>query len=300
VLEQSFCDIEIIVLDDASTDDSLAVLQEFVTNERIHSSLNEKNSGSPFKQWRKGAELATGEYLWIAESDDWADVEFVTHLLAILENNTNVGLAYCQSLIVDENDQILGSRLAWTNDLDPKLWTNDFVFNGQSFCAKYMLSKNVIPNASAVLIRKSMWDQVGGVDDDMRLCGDWLLWIKILQESDIGYCSLPLNYYRIHFHTARNLVTKGLEDVEERYRIFQYLQENFSIPDKSKRKRLEELCLLWVDRILSANNLSIQERARLLQNTYQSMEKYDPHLGLRFGKYFALHPVYRLYRYLKG
>lgn len=68
ILAQTFSDYELILLDDASTDDSAQVLEQYRDNEHVtHLIVNEKNSGSPFVQWKRGMELARGKYIWIAK-----------------------------------------------------------------------------------------------------------------------------------------------------------------------------------------------------------------------------------------
>ena len=71
VLAQTYTDYEIILLDDASTDDSVSILNHYKTNSRVaHLEINSVNTGSPFIQWQKGISLSRGKYIWIAESDD--------------------------------------------------------------------------------------------------------------------------------------------------------------------------------------------------------------------------------------
>src|SRR5690242_21921320 len=67
VLRQSYQDFELILMDDASTDDSREVLSLYLSDPRVRVQFNEVNSGSPFKQWNKGVKLARGKYVWIAE-----------------------------------------------------------------------------------------------------------------------------------------------------------------------------------------------------------------------------------------
>src|ERR1035441_8594166 len=85
VLRQTFQDFEVILLDDCSTDDSRSILSKYADDPRVRIEFNEVNSGSPFKQWNKGVELALGEYVWIAESDDYADERLLEKLVARLE-----------------------------------------------------------------------------------------------------------------------------------------------------------------------------------------------------------------------
>lgn len=75
VLNQTYSDYEVIILDDCSTDNSREIIESYRNHPKIsHIVYNEKNSGSTFIQWEKGFELARGEYIWIAESDDVAPI----------------------------------------------------------------------------------------------------------------------------------------------------------------------------------------------------------------------------------
>src|SRR5437899_5669846 len=73
VLAQTYQDFEVILLDDGSTDESREILSSYASGSRVRAEFNERNSGPPFKQWNKGVGLAQGKYVWIAESDDYAD-----------------------------------------------------------------------------------------------------------------------------------------------------------------------------------------------------------------------------------
>jgi glycosyltransferase involved in cell wall biosynthesis len=71
VLNQTYQDFEIILLDDSFTDNSLEILSRYESHPKVsHFEINQQNSGSVFKQWVKGIKLAKGKYIWIAEIDD--------------------------------------------------------------------------------------------------------------------------------------------------------------------------------------------------------------------------------------
>jgi glycosyltransferase involved in cell wall biosynthesis len=106
VLCQTYQDFELILLDDCSTDDSRSLLSEYACDPRVRMEFNEKNSGSPFKQWNKGVRLARGEYVWIAESDDYADERMLERLAAVLEAEPKFALAYCRSWRVSADDRL--------------------------------------------------------------------------------------------------------------------------------------------------------------------------------------------------
>ncbi len=77
IFNQTFRDFEVILLDDASTDESRKILEEYAGRPEVtHFLVNTENSGSAFQQWKKGIRLAEGDYVWIAESDDFSDRYF--------------------------------------------------------------------------------------------------------------------------------------------------------------------------------------------------------------------------------
>lgn len=198
VLNQSFQDFELIILDDYSTDNSREVIEEYKSNPKVsHVIYNDKNSGSTFKQWNKGVFLAKGEWIWIAESDDTADVDFLQKLISLTYLDSKIVLSYCQSNRMDSKGEITGDWRSQTIDLN-RNYNQDFIEEGNNFIKTDLLEKNVIPNASAVLFKKVIFSQSGNADEDIRYNSDWLLWMKILTFGKISYTSEILNNFRYH------------------------------------------------------------------------------------------------------
>src|ERR1039457_6122850 len=130
VLRQTFQDFEVILLDDCSPDDSRSILQEYADDPRIRIEFNEVNSGSPFKQWNKGVRLAQGSYVWIAESDDYADERLLERLVAVLEKEPEAAFAYCRSWLVSADDRLDGfSDVSYYAHLNTTRWTADYFAN---------------------------------------------------------------------------------------------------------------------------------------------------------------------------
>lgn len=199
ILAQTYQNFEVIILDDCSTDDSLCVLDKYKYNPKVtHFILNEINSGSVFKQWNKGIELAKGELIWIAESDDIASIDFLEKMIHVFDKHDKTVLAYCQSNKINSFGDIYGDWLDHTEINGQNKHTYDFKMNGNEFIKKYMIDQNSIPNASGVIFRKSVYQSVGGPLTGLRTVGDWNVWVKILAHGEIYFCAEKLNFFRMH------------------------------------------------------------------------------------------------------
>lgn len=207
---------------------------------------NQTNSGSPFHQWNKGAREAAGEYLWFAEADDFCDARFLETLVEKLDASPDAGIAFCESNVVDEQDNANGLASAWAHTREGERWKTDFSMKGIEACRELMIWRNVIPNASAVLLRRSTFEQVGGADDTMRVAGDWLLWSNMLLVSDLVFVAQPLNSYRFHQQSASHHSKNLLRIIEERYRVLHFLTTHLSLPKPTLESVRTSLCDHWV------------------------------------------------------
>jgi glycosyltransferase involved in cell wall biosynthesis len=241
VLNQTFQDFEIIFLDDKSQDNSQEIFAKYANHPKIsHTIFNETNSGSPFKQWDKGFALATGEYIWIAESDDYANPTILEKLVQQLDTYASVGLAYSQSWKVDDGGNIISKMNYLTDVIDTLKWENDYIASGMDECSNCLGLRNIIPNASAVLFRRCFITELDSDIKSFKLCGDWLFWIKILLKCDVAFIAEPLNYFRFHQNTARSLRNEKLQTLE-RIKIVNYLLQSVKIPDKIFYKIQDDL-----------------------------------------------------------
>src|SRR5690348_12920169 len=149
ILNQTFQDFELILLDDRSTDDSRSVLSSYASDPRVRLEFNEKNSGSTYKQWNKGVRLARAEYVWIAESDDYADPHLLERLVRSLDSDPGMVLAFCRSVSVTEDGSVGGfaENHFWAADQD--CWSADYCQAGRDVCGRYMIRTNIVLNASS-------------------------------------------------------------------------------------------------------------------------------------------------------
>ncbi|HLN21850.1 MAG TPA: glycosyltransferase [Bacteroidales bacterium] len=220
VLNQTFKDFELIILDDASTDKSKEIISTYlINNPEIRVYFNNKNSGSPYKQWNKGVSLANGEYIWIAESDDYADFRFLEKELFEIEKSNRIGIVYCDTRI--QNDD-RGIKYLYSAKNSSK---NDCV----KFLTEADLVENPIPNVSSVLFRKSAYVGSGMADPGLRFCSDWYLYLKIKQTWDIIYLPEALNTYRLHEDSGYNLHYRSNKFLKEKIQIYAWLLRGMSL-----------------------------------------------------------------------
>jgi len=248
ILNQTYQDFELIILDDCSTDNSKEIIEQYNNHPKVaHIIYNDNNSGSTFKQWNKGVECAKGEYVWIAESDDVADIHFLDTLVPQLTDE-NINIAYCQSNRMSSEGLIVGTWLDHTNDLDSSLFQTNFCMKGTVFIEKYLLYKNVIPNASAVVFRKSAFYKVGKADISVDKCADWLLWLKMLVIGDVYYFSEPLNNFRFHTESVIAKVitsSSSIQVIEYNYIMLKgfdkFLRKNHSKTNQTLREKNNQM-----------------------------------------------------------
>jgi glycosyltransferase involved in cell wall biosynthesis len=239
ILSQDFKDFELIILDDCSNDESREIIESYRTENRVREIIyNDINSGTTFKQWNKGIELAKGEYIWIAESDDWCEPTFLSKTLNAMESIPSIGIVYSQSVEHDEIENNIHLSFNNNNRFKESFLTSYFN-NGKREIIEKLVYENTIPNASAVLFKKNLYLLSGGADENMRLAGDWMVWTKMLLMSDIYFIAEPLNHFRLTASSVRNKV-KSVQMLIENVAILKVIEQNL---DLELIKRLQIHCI---------------------------------------------------------
>jgi glycosyltransferase involved in cell wall biosynthesis len=213
IAEQTLRPDEIIVLDDASTDHSVALIQALAERLRIPVQVivNESNTGNPFAQWAKGLERATGDLIWIAEADDYCEptlVETLAHELV----DEQVVMAWTDSIMVDEAGRGQGAEYKdyYARNHGNK-WRMHFRMPGRELIDDCLFTENVVPNASAVLFKRSAVRFPMAPLLAYRFSGDWWFWLFLAQGGDVVYRADPLNYHRRHAKSVMGDVLRSGE-----------------------------------------------------------------------------------------
>lgn len=230
VLTQTYQNFEVIILDDVSKDNSREVIEKYRTNKHVsHIVYNEVNSGSTFKQWDKGFNLAKGDLIWIAESDDSCENVLLEKLVAEFQKDDKLVLAFCNSMIIDQDGNQIGV-------IQRKAWQKDIHCSGMDFIHDYLYQDNLIYNASSALFRKDITMQIGKQYIDFKASGDWLFWIEICEKGNICMLQSPLNHFRKHLgNVTIKAMCNGVQQTENK-RIFDYIVSKHEISNSAARK----------------------------------------------------------------
>lgn len=224
ILSQEFQDFELILLDDCSPDNSVAILERYRSNPKVsHICVNEHNSGSTFKQWEKGISLAKGKYIWIAESDDSADPRLLGSIVNALERYSSAVMGFCTSCEVDAKGKFLQMCM---EDYPHKFCT---LHNGMEFIRKKMTYTTSIVNASAVVFKREVWEKVDKEFTSYRLCGDWLFWISVLQKGDLVWIHRGYNYFRKHPNEVTPRAFKDGTNFREMKGVLEYMKQHLPL-----------------------------------------------------------------------
>ncbi|MBR5408493.1 glycosyltransferase [Candidatus Saccharibacteria bacterium] len=245
VLFQTYPIYELIILDDASTDDSVEIIEKKIASIKksypkikVVSAPNKKNSGGcVFSQWQKGLKLATGDYIWIAEADDSCDARFLETAMQKFSKNNKVVLFYSDSYRINQ-DNVIKSRTCtdWMDMWRSGRYSTDFYNDGKDEIINYLSGTNPIMNVSSVVWKNiKQLNSIFEEAKEYKVAGDWYIYSRVLEYGDIAYSAKPLNYYRKHDKGSASTVVKLNVEYGEVVKV----QESISKKYKLNKDRLE-------------------------------------------------------------
>ncbi|MBI5632831.1 MAG: glycoside hydrolase family 99-like domain-containing protein [Nitrospirae bacterium] len=252
VFNQTFADFEVIILDDASEDNSMEVIEKYADHAGVMIERNAKNSESPFRQWLKGMDLAKADIIWIAESDDICDPGFLETLLPAFDN-PEVKLAYANSHVIDENDKITGDYESgeYLTSLSQTKWKKNYLVDATAEINECLGVKDTILNISAVLFRKPLIDEkFREMLQGMRIAGDWYFVVNTIMGGKIYYDAAKLNYHRRHAESVigRTVTEKKMENFFHEFLLVQdFIFEHYALNEHFCHKWESYLQKQWND-----------------------------------------------------
>ena len=262
VLNQTYQDFEVIILDDCSPDNSVEVIEQYRSNPHVsHILINEQNTRNTFIQWERGISMAKGRYIWIAESDDVAEPQLLETLIGQLEQHPDASVAFCHSRLIDAD----GGLLSEQNTKNPAQ-PGQITIDGSCTFLRHLLIFNYIYNASMAVFRRDVYDRANPDYKQFRYCGDWHFWASVCAAGRVIEVYDMLSRFRQH---QRKVTEDSKKDVfhvwNDEMKTIRY------IASLCKLTTLEQRCLKGrLSKRLRRADMTEEERQQL-RNEYPTL-----------------------------
>ena len=252
ILRQNYKLYELIILDDCSKDNSKEVIDDICNNLKdyinIKSVYNTTNSGSAFKQWKKGMKLATGDYVWIAEADDYCEAKLLRTLVKPIKKDKNIMISYSDTAFIDTFGNIILKSIKPEIDIQKSgHWDKSYINNGLDEIKNYSYLNCTIANVSSAIIKNGNYEEYLTMSGEYKQAGDWLFYVNLISNGDIAYSNKILNYYRVHGNNVSSTMNHQ-KHIDEINKIHKYYVETFDLTDKEikmMKERIDFLKKAW-------------------------------------------------------
>lgn len=213
IINQTYEDWELLIIDDCSTDQTQTIIKSFASiDTRIQLIYRDTNSGKPSIAKNGALPLAKGDYIAFLDSDDLWLPEKLEKQILLMESNQKLGLTYTGGYWIDENDNIIKSFL-------PK-YPNGSNLNNMLF--RYELN-----NQSVMITKEALNNTLCLFNENILIGEDYNLFMHIIAKYDIASIKEYLIQYRIHeaaLTKKKKQISDGvlltLKELNKSYKIF--------------------------------------------------------------------------------
>ena len=278
VLQQSYANFELIIIDDGSTDKSLAVIRKNTADDHRIKLITAKNSGKPSVARNVGIKIASGDILCFLDSDDLYHPDRLQKVADVLHNNVDFDYVFHDCSFVDKDGSCyLKSYIH--QDIDIDNYSALFVtrenkcLQVNSGLLQFFLTKRCLVHTSSICIRRNRFP----VDElffreDMTCAEDLMLWCHIVERGHGGYIDYSLSCYR----NTPGSITKNRSVLDyDSYRFYCYmLTDPLVALDDTTRKIVQQKAMN--DLLSAAYNFSITKNKCQAMSFYWQAMKEQP------------------------
>jgi len=221
VISQTFKDFELVIVDDASTDNSHEIIEKWkYQDNRIKTIFHKKNEGIA-KTFNDGIEIARGKYILIMASDDMLKPNTLETCINVL-NKYQCGVTIFEAEVIDAKNQSVNIKFSQLHRKPALIYGNFFeeLLKG-NFIMTGMVKKEIIENYNIKF------------DTRLKHLNDWLFWLDLAYVTNFYYIQQPLYYYRRHKSNASYDVEGYKKDYEI---IYDIIESKYNLEKNNKYK----------------------------------------------------------------
>ena len=233
ILNQTYGRCELLILDDCSKDGSLEIIREYEANhpDRIRTLINVENSGSVFSQWRKGIDNARGDLIWICESDDFCELDFLEHAVKPFADRS-VMISFGRIQFADKSGNLCAGLDSYREEAEAGVWSKPLVRPASEWFRGTFAVSNIIPNVGGCLIRRqTMSEDIWSEALSYRIVGDWYLYCRLSNGGQIAYVPKATAYFRQHGRNTSVVSFTTPHYYIEHEKIITTARKQFGTPD---------------------------------------------------------------------
>lgn len=237
ILGQTFSDFELLLIDDASTDNSLDVIRPYLSDPRVRLVAHPENQGF-VRSLIEGSSISRGKYLTVISADDWcASPAAFERQIAVMERDDQIAFAFsAYGFYTDEQTCTAVQQTAPASSVRP----------GREVFQDLVLYRPI--HHSGTMIRKSAYDAIGGYDPHLRYAIDAQLWLGLCHVGSVAYLHEALYAYR---HHGANMSKSTIAVSRSIHEVLQILDWAFGMLWPAERPGLDWLYRKAIRRALT-------------------------------------------------
>lgn len=268
VLQQSYSEFELIIVNDGSTDDTLQLVKEMQTNDARIKLFDKENEGV-CKARNDGYKISKGEFILFLDADDVLDQSMFDKCISIFQTSESIKAIYTKGQIIDQNSkqqEIFLEAKTIVNEIDMLEWKEGFM-----------------PTPSCTLLKRSVVDNIGLWDPAFSTAADQDFFIRVSNFCSIMAIDEVLFYYRVHPNNMHQNISLMEKD---HIGVFRKAEKNKLFKTKSfKNKCFSHLYLILAGSWWHDGKNKMKAIKFILLSIYYDFTIFRKLLKINFQKY---------------
>ena len=295
VLAQTFSELDVLIVDDQSTDESYQIAQTFAMRDPRISVVRNKHNLGLVGNWNQCVLLARGEWIKFLFQDDLLEPNCVEKMLAVCSRDTSMVVCKRDIIFEDDSKELKDTFLQYTNRYDmDKIFPGEITISSDKFCKAVIdnLGENFVGEPTAVLLHRSVFNKFGLFNTYLISFCDLEYWIRVGSHTGLIYLPEILAHFRRH--------RKGATFKDEQSRKFRMhidklvcLHEFLFHPLHAQLRFYASLCQppVNMDQLFAS---MVKEARRVARQAAKDSSKPDPSLLEEINEITRLFPGFRI------